>query len=109
MANVSWKCYSSAIINDEDGPTRFSVAAFLCSAKGEVPVVSFLDFRVPIWVLLTNPLFKWGLLHESPSCGASLISFSNGAGFNVCVLQAILPLGGEVCFFFCCNDLALHK
>lgn len=69
--------------------------------------MSLLEFRVPTWILLAKPLFRWSLLYKAPHCEASFITLSKGADFIVFLLPAALPSGRNAYLYLGCGDLAL--
>lgn len=83
MADGTRNGHFSANINDESAQTRLTAVAFSCHKESKVSVVSLPDFRVSLSVLHAKHLLTWGLLYESPTYGASFISFSKGTGFSV--------------------------
>lgn len=71
-----------------------------------MPIVSWLNIRIPTRVLLAKPLFRWCSLYKEPTCESSSLSLLKRACFVVCLLPPALKYGRKMYFYLDYSDHA---
>lgn len=97
MADVIKMGHSATKITDKSGPTLFLIATFSFSMESEVPIMSFLDFRVPTFVLLAKPLFSCVYCTRYPSAEPRSLVFRRAQVLMFTCSRLLCHLGRK-CF-----------